>query len=133
MNNITQFTSTYSKGILKVEATTPNPTFSHLLNVNCKTVNHPNERAYILKKVNFYSFRKYMEQTNGNGFNWYDWYMTNRANAETFNAAIAGYINHIENRTAVYVSKDGSKLDRLIYSAIETAKGIDKLIVLQQS
>lgn len=133
MNNNAKFTTVYSKGILKVEATTPNPTFSHLLNVNCKTVNHPNERTHILKRVNFYSFRKYMEQTNGTTFNWYDWYMDNRANAETFNTAIAGYINHIEKRTAIYVSKDGSKLDRLVYDAIETGKGIDNLIVLQQS
>lgn len=126
------FTTVYTKGILKVIATIPNPTFSHLLNVNCHTVGAEHkERAMLLKRVNFYKFRAYMEQTNGTAFNWLSWYMSNRANAETFNTAIAGYINHSENRTATYVSKDGSKLESIIYAAIETGKGIDKLLTLQ--
>lgn len=130
MNNETNFTTVYSKGIVRVIASNPNPTFSHLLNVTCQTIGAEHkEKALPFKRVNFHSFRKYMEQTNGNGFNWYIWYMDNRANREAFNAAIAEYINHRESRTAIYVAKDSPlNSDRLLYNAITYTNHLRTLV-----
>lgn len=119
MNNQPTVTTVYTKGKLQVYSATPNTEFSHLLDALCHTIGAEHkETAYLLKKVNFYKFKAWMQQKNGMHFNWFNWYSENRAQPE-FNTAIAEYLNDKENRTAIYVSKDGSKIDRLIYEAIQ--------------
>ena len=118
-NETVQYTVVYSKGILKVVTATPNSSFSHLLDCACSTVNAEfKERTFLLKRVNFYLFRAYMENKNGVHFNWPEWYTDNRAKP-AFNEAIAEYINHKEKRTAYYVCKGPSKIDTLLAKTIE--------------
>lgn len=124
VQNQTSFTTVYTKGVLTVEASAPHPNFSHLINCNCKTIGAEHkERSFLLKKVNFYKFREYMETTEG--VNWYNWYMSNRA-LPAFNEALASYINHDEQRTAKYVCKTGSKIDALTYNILTTTEAINK-------
>lgn len=121
-----QFTTVYTKGRLTVASTTPNTKFSHLLDCNCKTIGAENkERSYLLKRVNFYKFREYMETVKGVS-NWQAWYTDNRA-LPTFNDAIADYINHSENRTGIYIPNDGSKLYNLMQQSESITKEINKL------
>lgn len=126
--SVSNFTTVYTKGIIKVEASTPFTGISHLLNCYCKTVGAEHkEKSYLLKRVNFYKFREYMQTVNG-VTNWFVWYTENN-NTPAFNEALASYINHIENRTAVYVCKNGSKIDRLTYKVIEQGKQINQYLV----
>lgn len=128
MNNNAAFTTVYSKGILKAITCTPNASFSHLLNVACQTIGAEHkEKSYLLKRVNFYKFKAYMQDKNGRYFNWYNWYMDNR-HTPTFNEAIAEYVNHRENRTAYYVSETGCKMDVLLAKAIKQTELMKHII-----
>lgn len=127
-NQQAQFTTVYSKGILKAVTCTPHAMFSHLLNVACSTIGAEfKEKSYLLKKVNFYKFRAYMENKNGVHFNFYTWYTDNRS-LSTFNEAIAEYINHTEKRTAYYVCEGGSKIDTLLAKAMKQTELMKSII-----
>ncbi len=127
-NQQAQFTTIYSKGILKAITCTPNPTFSHLLNVACSTIGAEHkEKSYLLKKVNFYKFRAYMEAKNGIHYNWPMWYSDNRA-TPAFNEAVADFINHTEKRTAYYVCEGGSKIDTLLAKAMKQTELMKSII-----
>lgn len=120
MNNQTSnFTTIYSKGILKVVTATPNSSFSHLLDCACSTIGAEHkERTFLLKRVNFYKFRLYMENNNGVHFSFSTWYTDNRA-TPAFVAAIEAYINWKENRVAIYVCAGPNKIDTLLAKAID--------------
>lgn len=89
---------------------------SHILNCHCKTINHPNEKTLILKKVNFYKFKTYVEATFKT--NWQDWYFANSHKPE-LKQALADFINHTEQRTQIYCQNINlsESLDSLIAKA----------------
>lgn len=117
-----RYTNTvYSKSLLRVVTTVPN-TFSHLLNCHCQTVGAEHkERAYILKKVNFYKFKAYITKEY-NITNFTEWYFNSQANGELL-TALASYINQTEKRQGVYLSPNSTTpLDSLILNTEHSNK-----------
>lgn len=104
--------------------------FSHLLNCYCKTVGKPSaiEKAYILKKVNFYKFRAFVTEHLGvTDFNM--WYGDNKRSV-IFTDALSQYINHAEGRTQVYIepTQETKLIDHLINIVNQNNSAIKKAL-----
>lgn len=94
--------------------------FSYQLACYCKTQGKPAniEKAYTVKKVNFYKFKDYVTKTL-NVTDWASWYAENKGGVY-FASVLTDYINTTENRTAIYSTP--TYIDRLLDEAIRVTR-----------
>lgn len=110
---------------LSVHLTMPGA-LSHILNCYCKTVGKPAEieKAYTLKKVNYYRFKEYVE-TVMKVPNFSVWYLETKGRI-ALSQALSDYINHSEKRVRVFSAT--TLIDRKINDALLAVKATNMLL-----
>lgn len=99
---------------------------SHLLHCYCKTAGKPAaiEKAYTVKKVNFYRFKEYVTTVmNVTDFN--SWYLENKGRV-AFNDALTCFINASENRTRIFSTE--TLIDRTLNQLLNSVRYNNQLL-----